>query len=208
MKKATRWMLAGVLASVAGLAVISGSTSWTATARAADAVAAGAETYTIDAVHSSALFRAHHANAGYTWGRINDPKGTFTLDAADPSKSSFKVEIPVANIDTHNEKRDAHLKSPDFFNAKQYPTLSFQSTSVSKGEGNMLNLTGDLTIHGVTKSITVPLELTGKGEVPPGVKRAGVETTFTIKLTDFEMKAIPGALDNEIKIIVSLEGTR
>ena len=93
-------------------------------------IARAGETYKADPVHSSAVFRSHHANAGYVWGRFNDPAGTFTLDDADPTKSTFSGEIKADSVDTHNDKRDAHLKSPDFFNAKQFPTISFQSTAV------------------------------------------------------------------------------
>src|SRR4029450_565038 len=98
------------------------------------------------------------------------------------------------------EKRDAHLKSPDFFNAKQYPTITFKSTSVKKGEGSALQVTGDLTMHGVTKSITVPVELTGKGQFPPGTLRAGVEATMVVKMSDFGIKGMPGALSDEVKV--------
>src|SRR6185436_16496600 len=113
------------------------------------------------------------------------------------------------NVDTGNAQRDGHLKSPDFFNAKQYPTITFKSTSVKAGESpTTLAVTGDLTMHGVKKSITIPVELTGNGEFPPGVKRAGVEATLTVKLTDFEIKGMPGALSDEVKVIVSLEGMK
>ena len=167
-----------------------------------------ADTYKADPVHSSVVFRAHHAGAGYVWGRFNDPAGTFVLDDADLTRSTFHVEIPVANIDTHNDKRDGHLKSPDFFNAKQYPTITFQSTSVKKGEGNVLEVTGNLQVHGVTRTVTVPVELAGKGEFPPGTKRAGVEATFTVKQSDFEIKGLPGAVSDEIKVTVALEGVK
>src|SRR4051812_10995970 len=173
------------------------------------APADAAETYKADPVHSSAVFRAHHAGAGYVWGRFNDPAGTMVMDEADPAKSTFSVEIQANNVDTGNPQRDAHLKSPDFFNAKQYPTIKFKSTSVKTGEGpNMLAVSGDLTIHGVTKSITIPVELTGTGEFPPGVKRAGVEATLNVKLTDYEIKGMPGALSDDVKVIVSLEGMK
>lgn len=167
-----------------------------------------AETYKVDPVHSTVLFRAKHVGASYVWGRFNDPSGTFVLDQADPTRSSFSGEIPVANVDTHNEKRDAHLKSPDFFNAKQYPTITFKSTSAKKGEGNVLHVTGNLQMHGVTRSVTVPVELTGTGELPPGTKRAGLEATFVVKLSDFEIKGLPGAVSDEIKIIIAVEGVK
>jgi len=166
-----------------------------------------ADTFKADPVHSAVVFSAHHANSGYVWGRFNDPSGTFTLDD-DAAKDSFTVEIPVANIDTHNDKRDAHLKSPDWFNAKQYPTIAFKSTSVQKTNDTTLQVTGDLTLHGVTKSVTVPVELTGRGEFPAGTQRAGIQATFTVKTSDFDIKGMPGAVGDEIKVIVALEGVK
>lgn len=171
------------------------------------AAVARADNYKIDPVHSTVLFRAHHANVGYVWGRFNDPAGTFALDDADPSKSTFSFEIPVDNVDTHNPQRDAHLKSPDFFNEKQYPTITFKSKSV-KADGNTLHVTGDLTMHGVTKPVTIPVELAGKGQFPPGTQRAGLEATFTVKMSDFEIKGLPGAVGDEIKVIVACEGVK
>ena len=175
----------------------------------ANAARAAAETYKADPIHSTSVFRIKHANAAYFWGRFNEPMGTFTIDEADPTKSTFSVELTVEKIDTNNDKRNAHLKSPDFFNAKQYPKITFKSTSVKKGEGeNMLEVSGDLTMHGVTKPITVQVELTGKGEFPPTVKRAGVEANFVVKTSDFEIKGMPGALSDEVKVVVSLEGIK
>jgi polyisoprenoid-binding protein YceI len=175
----------------------------------ANAARAAAETYKADPIHSTSVFRIKHANAAYFWGRFNEPMGTFTIDESDPTKSTFSVELTVEKIDTNNDKRNAHLKSPDFFNAKQYPKITFKSTSVKKGEGeNMLEVSGDLTMHGVTKPITVQVELTGKGEFPPTVKRAGVEANFVVKTSDFEIKGMPGALSDEVKVVVSLEGIK
>jgi polyisoprenoid-binding protein YceI len=184
------------LLSVAALLVLAGQS------RAAD-------TYKVDPVHSFAVFRIEHANLGHVWGRINDPGGTFTLDAADPTKSTFNLELQVANVDTHNDKRDAHLKSPDFFNAKQYPTITFKSKSAKAGAAaNMLEVTGDLTMHGVTKSVTIPVELAGKGEFPPGTQRAGIEATLTVKRTDFDMKNMVGPVGDEVRLVVALEGVK
>ena len=172
------------------------------------APASAADNYNVDPVHSSSAFRIIHANAAPFWGRFNEPNGTFTLDDADPTKSRFTIELRTNNVDTANAKRDAHLKSPDFFNAKQHPSITFQSTSVKKGQGNMLEVTGNLTMHGVTKPITAQVELTGKGEFPAGTQRAGVEATMTVKMSDFEIKGMPGALSDEVKVIVALEGTK
>ena len=175
--------------------------AFTAQSRAAD-------TYKIDPVHTSVMFRAKHVNTGYVWGRFKDVSGTFVLDDADASKSSFVVEIPVASIESNNEKRNAHLKSPDFFNAAQYPTISFKSTSVKKGEGKSYEVTGDLTLHGVTKPVTLTVNLVGTGEFPPGAHRAGLDTTFSVKLSDFQIKGLPGAVDDEIHLIVDTEGVK
>lgn len=175
---------------------------------AAAPAARAAESYKVDPVHSSAVFRVRHANVGYVWGRFNDPGGSFVLDESDPAKSSFNMEIQVNNVDTHNAQRDTHLKSPDFFNAKQYPTITFKSASVTKGEGNVLQVTGALTIHGVTKTVTVPVEVTGKGQFPPGTARAGIEATFNVKLSDFEIKTMGGMIGEEARVVVALEGVK
>src|SRR5262245_5277707 len=87
---------------------------------------AHADNYKVDPVHSFALFRIQHAGAGYTYGRINNPEGAIVVDEADPAKTSFDVTLKAANIDTAEPKRDTHLKSPDFFSAEEFPTLTFK----------------------------------------------------------------------------------
>src|SRR5688500_2434355 len=112
-----------------------------------------ADSYKVGPVHSTNVFRIKHANTAYVWGRFHEMAGNCTLDSANPTKSTFNIEINAASVDTNNEKRDAHLNSPDFFNTTQYPGITFKSTLVEKGEGeNALQVTGDLTLHGVTKS--------------------------------------------------------
>ena len=173
----------------------------------AAAAHAATETYKADPVHSSSVFRIKHANAAYFWGRFNEPMGSFTIDEADPTKSTFNVELTVDKIDTANDKRNAHLKSPDFFNAKQYPTITFKSTAVKKSEkANTLDVTGDLTMHGATKSITVPVEILGKGAFM-GQPRVGVESIFTVKMSEFGFKGNPG-IGDEVKLMVALEGAK
>ncbi len=175
----------------------------------AGAAALAADNYKVDTIHSSSVFRIKHANTSYFWGRFNDPTGSFALDEADVTRSTFSIELDVTKVDTGNDKRDAHLKSPDFFNAKQYPKITFKSTSAKKGEAeNTLDVAGELTMHGVTKPVIATVELTGKGEFPPGAKRAGIEATIVVKMTDFEMKAMPGALSDEVKVIVALAGVK
>jgi len=176
------------------------------------APALAADNYKVDPVHSALIFRSHHANIGYVYGRFNAVSGQFTLDEADPAKSSFSLEARADSVDTQQEKRDAHLKSPDFLNAKQYPTITFKSTSVKRGAGaNVLEVAGDLTLHGVTKPITVQVELVGKGQFPPGTARAGIATDFTVKMSEFGIKGIPGApgvVGDEVRLMFASEGVK
>ena len=171
---------------------------------------ARADTYKVDPVHSFALFSIHHFNAGNVWGRFNEPAGSFTLDP-DPAKDTFSVELKVANLDTANARRDTDLKGPDWFNARQFPAITFKSTGVKKaegGQGNRLEVTGDLTIRGVTKSVVVPVGVTGTAADPFGKTRAGIEATVTIKRGDFGMKAMPGGVGEDVRLIVALEGVK
>ena len=172
------------------------------------AMAFAADTFKVDAVHSGVTFAAHHAGAGYVPGRFNQVAGSFAIDKDDLTKSTFAIQIPVDSVDTNNKKRDEHLKSPDWFNAKQYATIEFKSTGVEKTDDKNLKVTGDLTLHGVTKSVAIPVELTGTGEFPAGTARSGVRAVFTVKLADYQIKGMPGAVGDEIKLDVMLEGTK
>lgn len=167
---------------------------------------AAAESYTIDGSHSSVVFRVKHMNVSNFYGRFNDISGKLNLDAANPEASSIEVTLKTESIDTANEKRDNHLKSPDFFNAKEFPTLTFKSTKVEAGEGETLKVTGDLTLHGVTKSITVDVEKTGTADHPRGGKVTGVASTFTIKRSEFGMDYMLSGLSDEVTIMIGLEG--
>jgi len=169
---------------------------------------ARADAYMVDPIHSTGVFRIHHFNAGYIWGLIAGPTGEFVYDPADPSKLSFNVSVPLANLDTHNERRDNDLRGPDWFNAKQFPTIDFKSTSVKKTGDTSYEVTGDLSLHGVTKSITLTMEMTGTGKGMMGETRAGFESTFTIKRADFDMKAMPKGVGDDVTITVALEGVR
>ena len=134
-------------------------------------------------------------------------KGTVVFDQADPSKSSVDLTIPVESVDTKNEKRDQHLKSADFFNAKQFPVMTFKSTKV-EGSGDTYKVTGDLTLHGVTKPLTLEIKKGGEAKGMEGEIRGGGETKFAIKRSDYGMNFMQGPLGDEINIVVSLEGVK
>lgn len=171
----------------------------------APAPSVAAKTYEIDSVHSSAIFRIKHFEASYFYGRFNDITGTVVHDEANPAGSSVEVTIKADSVMTGNGKRDEHLKSQDFFNAAEFPVLSFKSKGVKKGSGKgELEVTGDLTIHGVTKPLTTKVSHTGTGKGRGG-EVAGFETVFTIKRSDFDMKFMVGPLGDEVQVTISLE---
>lgn len=174
----------------------------------AAASASAAEKYDIDSVHSTTIFRIKHLNVSWFYGRFVDIAGTINFDEKKPDASSFDVTIKTESVNTDNSARDKHLKNPDFFSAKQYPTMTFKSTSVKSAGKDALDVTGDLTCHGVTKQITVRMDIVGHGKDPFGGYRAGFETKFKIKRSDYGMDHMLEALGDDIELIVSLEGAR
>jgi polyisoprenoid-binding protein YceI len=166
-----------------------------------------ADTFKVDPVHSFVLFSVQHLGIANTYGRFNDISGTVVFDKNNPSKSSVELSVPVESLDTHNSIRDRSVKSPDFFDAKQFPTMTFKSTKV-EGTGNTLKVSGDLTIHGVTKPMTVDFKKGGEGKGVFGEMRGGGETHFTIRRSDFGMNFEQGAVGDEVNITLSLEGIK
>ena len=151
------------------------------------AIAAGADTWTIDPVHSSAVFKVHHLGASNVYGAI--PKISGTVEFSE-DLSSGKVDVTIATeaVTTFNPARDTHLKSPDFFNVKEFPNVTFKSTAWKKTGDHTADVTGDFTLLGKTQSITVPVTHTGAGSNPrSGKPLVGFETTFVIDRTKFGM---------------------
>jgi polyisoprenoid-binding protein YceI len=168
--------------------------------------AVSAETFAVDTAHSSVVFGVKHMNVSNFYGRFNRMTGTFTLDDADAAGSAIEITIETESIDTANEKRDAHLKSADFFNSREFSKITFKSTKVESAGAEKFKVTGDLNLHGVTKSITVDVERTGKGSDGRGGVRCGIETRFTIKRSDYGMDYMLNGVGDEVSLIVSLEG--
>ncbi|MBG0741253.1 polyisoprenoid-binding protein [Paeniglutamicibacter antarcticus] len=142
-------------------------------------------TYAIDAAHSRIGFVARHAMVTKVRGSFNDFEGTAVLDGSDLSKSTVTVTAQVASIDTRNEQRDGHLRTNDFLGAEQFPDLSFTSTSITHVGGNNFEVTGDLSIKGVTKSVTFPLEFQGAATDPFGNDRIGFEGATQILRSEY-----------------------
>ncbi len=166
-----------------------------------------ADTFEVDQIHSSALFKVNHLGASNFWGRFNDVSGAVTWDGADAAKSSVKITVKADSVDTNQKDRDAHLKGPDFFNTKQFPEFSFVSKSVTKVDDKTFTVAGDLTLAGTTKPLTVTVNKVGEAEVPKFGHRLGLETSFTVKRSDFGIKGVPGVGD-DVTVIFSLEGVK
>ena len=172
----------------------------------------GVTAYEIDTAHSMIIFRAKHNGVSYNYGRFNEFTGKIVMTSRDGSGrftpgSMVEFEVKAASVDTGNEKRDQHLRSSDFFSAKQFPVITFKGTEVKTKEGkeDVLEVTGDLELHGVKKSITVDVEITGRAQGKQGESLIGFESTFTIKRSEFGMTYGMGPVSDDIRLTVSVE---
>ena len=167
-----------------------------------------ADTYTIDPVHTTIIFRINHLGSSWTYGRFDKVDGTFTVDPANPSDVKFDLSAKTESVDTNSDQRDTHLKSPDFFAAKEFPEITFKSTDVKSTGDKKYDVTGDLTLHGVTKSITVPMEFVGTSDSKQMGSRAGYEAHFSVKRSDYGMDKMVGMVGDEVYLTVSMEGKK
>jgi len=163
--------------------------------------------YEIDAVHSTVIFRIQHMGAGYTYGRFNGIEGSVTWDAANPAASSVNLKVAAASVDPANKDRDNHLRSPDFFDVAKYPDITFTSTSV-KATGTTLEIAGKLSLHGVTKDVSVAMEKTGEGKGRAGEALVGFEGVLQIKRSEYGMTYGPGALGDDVRLTIAIEAMR
>lgn len=141
-------------------------------------------TWTIDPAHSFAEFSVKHMKVAKVKGRFSDIAGHITIDGDDIEQSRVVVGIGAASIDTRNGMRDAHLRSADFFEVETYPAIAFRSTLVRK-DGHALAVTGDLTIHGVTREVTLATECNGQGIRPDGVPIVSFSAATWLNRKDF-----------------------
>lgn len=174
------------------------------------AVSAQADNYKIDGSHTSVVFKINHLGFAHIYGQFADVSGSFVIDEAAPEKSSFDLVIKTDSLITHAPKRDQHLRSPDFFNTKQFPKITYKSKSVKKLDGSKYELTGDFTMLGVTKPLTVVFQRLRTGKDPWGMTRTGGDASFKIKRSDFGMNFMQGEnqLADEVEVFVSLEGIK
>jgi polyisoprenoid-binding protein YceI len=192
------------------------ATGFIALTLAAYALPARASVWEVDSTHSSAEFSVRHMMVSTAKGRFDKVTGTLNLDDKTPTKSTVDIVIDATTIDTHEPKRDAHLKSPDFFDVAKYPTINFKSTKIEKAGKAKFKVTGDLTMHGVTKPVVLSVE----GPSAPqknmmGTLSSGVSATAKIDRKDWgltwnkPLDSVGGlAVGNEVTLAIDLELTQ
>jgi polyisoprenoid-binding protein YceI len=184
-----------------------------AAAMAVGSPALAAETYQLDKAHSTVGFQVRHifTNVG---GSFQDFSGTVRIDRARPEASSVEFTIQAASIFTNEAKRDEHLKSPDFFDTANHPTISFKSTAVKPAGANSYEVKGNLTMRGVTRQVTLPVTFLGEARDPWGNEKVGFELATVLNRKDFGInwnKALDqgGVLvGDEVKVQISVQGNK
>lgn len=174
------------------------------------ALPAAASTWDVDPAHTESSFVVRHMMVSNVRGQFGKTTGVIQQDDKDLSKSSAEITIDATTVDTREPKRDAHLRSPDFFDVEKFPTITFKSTKVTKGEGNALKVSGDLTIHGVTKPVVLNLEYTPE-TLAGGKMRRGLTATTKVNRKDYGLlwnKSIEAGgviVGDEVTINVEME---
>jgi polyisoprenoid-binding protein YceI len=184
-----------------------------AAAMAVGSPALAAETYELDKAHSTVGFQVRHIFT-MVGGSFQDFSGTVRIDRARPEASSVEFSIQAASIFTNESKRDEHLKSPDFFDTAKHPTITFKSTAVKPSANNVFEVTGDLTMRGVTRQVTLPVTFLGEARDPWGNEKVGFEIATVLNRKDFGInwnKALDqgGVLvGDEVKVQISVQGNK
>ena len=179
-------------------------------AAAATAPLFAAENYTVDKAHSDVSFQIRHF-ASKVRGSFNDFEGTIQAEPAKPDMSSVAFTIKTASIDTNHPDRDKHLRSADFFDAEKSPEITFKSSKITPAGKDQYNVTGTLTMHGISKEVTLPVTFLGFAKDPGGNQRASFETTVKLNRKDFGLtwnKALDAGgfmLSDDVDVTVSLE---
>lgn len=165
----------------------------------------------IDPSHSQVTFSIRHMMVSTVKGQFKVLSGHLHIDEQNPANSSVDAQVATASIDTRDERRDGHLQSPDFFDAAQYPTINFKSTKVEPLGNNEYSVTGDLSMHGVTKPVTFKAEYAGQGKSPYGHQVAGLSATTKINRKDWGLTWNQGLesggilVGEEVKVEIDLE---
>lgn len=166
---------------------------------------AAVETYVADPAHSSVAFSIRHFFTEVP-GHFTKFDAVLNVDRENLEQSSAEATIWIASVDTANANRNAHLQKPEFFDAAKYPTMTFKSTSWKKTGDDSYDVTGDLTIKGVTKSVVLKVQSLGFGEgMPPGTMISGWKATTTIHRDDFGVSAFPKVVGADVEVTINVE---
>lgn len=158
--------------------------------------------------HAFVTFKISHLGYSWLYGSFKDFDGSFSFDAKAPEASKVNVTINTASVDSNHAERDKHLRSGDFLNVEKNPTATFASTSVKSTGAGTADITGNLTLNGVTKPVVIAAKFIGEGSDPWGGYRAGFEGSTTLKLKDFDIQKDLGPASQEVQLIISVEGVR
>lgn len=158
--------------------------------------------------HAFIDFKISHLGYSYIYGTFKDWDGTFSFDAKSPEASKINVTLKTTSVDTNHAERDKHIRTADFLDVSKFPEAKFVSTSVKSTGENTADVTGDLTLHGVTKPVVIKATFVGEGKDPWGGYRAGFEGTTTIKLKDFDIQKDLGPKSQELELMISFEGVK
>ncbi|WP_062062835.1 YceI family protein [Cellvibrio sp. OA-2007] len=170
-----------------------------------------ADTYVIDTkgAHASINFAIKHLGYSVLTGRFDTFSGDFTYDPAKPEASTVNVSIDTGSVNSNHAERDKHLRSPDFLNVEKFPKATFTSTKILVGESkDEFDIVGDLTLNGVTKSVTIAVDKVGEGKDPWGGYRAGFSGETTINLKDFNVKMDLGPASQTVELALEVEGIK
>lgn len=163
---------------------------------------ASAANHEIDPSHTFVVFKVKHLGIGYSYGMFRQTTGNI-----DPEKGTLDVKIDAKSIYTADKKRDEHLAGPDFFNVKEFPSITFKAKSMKKkGEGYQVS--GDLTMKGKTQTVSFMLKKVGEGKDPWGNQRIGFEGSFTVNRMDFGVDYMPDGLSKQIEVMIAVEGIK
>lgn len=175
----------------------------------AGAAAAAPEAYVLDASHSQVVFSYNHLGYSTTYGMFSGFEGQIAFDQENPAASSVNVSMPLSSMITGWEERFGHFMSPDFFGAKGDELVTFSSTSIEVTGENTANITGDLTLNGVTKSVVLDAKLNQSGTHPMAQKPwAGFDATATILRSDFNVGAFAPYVSDEVSLQISIEAMK
>ncbi|KIQ05294.1 MULTISPECIES: YceI family protein [Pseudomonas] len=166
--------------------------------------------YAIDKEGQHAFVNFKISHLGYSWlyGTFKDFDGSFSFDEKNPEASKVNVTLKTESVDTNHAERDKHIRGSDFLNVSKNPTATFASTAVKSTGKGTADITGNLTLNGVTKPVVIAAKFIGQGDDPWGGYRAGFEGSTKLKLKDFNIEKDLGPASQEVELIISVEGVR